>query len=115
MEELWGGYGHENLFEIWFDGGVPLDADDFRERVTAIKNKYQPQAAVFNGYPFFNTTAIRWIGNEDGYAPQETWSTGHEDGAGDPNDAIFCPAEVDSTLQQADQWFYIEVTSLLLN
>jgi alpha-L-fucosidase len=59
---------------------------------------------------------VRWIGNEDGAAPDPTWSTGScQMGnaghgplppGGDPNDPNWCPAEVDSTLQANDAWFF---------
>eukprot|EP00041_Stephanoeca_diplocostata_P027838 m.773755 g.773755 ORF g.773755 m.773755 type:complete len:185 (+) comp23254_c1_seq7:1702-2256(+) len=49
--------------------------------------------------------SVRWIGTESGTAPNPTWSTGFS-GAGDPNGAVFQPAECDTTLQNGDQWFY---------
>lgn len=41
--------------------------------------KYQPQAAIFNGCDTeetcVNANGVRWIGNELGEAPEENWST----------------------------------------
>lgn len=60
---------------------------------------------------------MRWIGNENGLAPDPTWSTGScEMGngghgplpqGGDPDAPDWCPAEVDSTLQANDAWFWL--------
>jgi len=36
--------------QIWFDGGLPSDSN-FTARILALYNKYQPNAAAFNGYP----------------------------------------------------------------
>jgi len=102
---------------VWFDGGLPTDPS-FQENIIALKEKYQPQAVAYNGFPAINDTAVRWIGSENGNAPDPTWSSGScdqgnaghgpEPEGGDPNSENWCPAEVDSTLQQGDNWFYIE-------
>ncbi|KAI5302455.1 hypothetical protein KEM56_000685 [Ascosphaera pollenicola] len=49
---------------------------------------------------------IRWIGTEEGHAPEETWSTGLENDGGDPGSEWFAPAECDTTLQKKDRWFF---------
>ena len=48
---------------------------------------------------------VRWCGNEAGAADYPNWSTGSSNG-GDADSLDWCPAEVDTTLQNADQWFY---------
>eukprot|EP00041_Stephanoeca_diplocostata_P027835 m.773850 g.773850 ORF g.773850 m.773850 type:complete len:551 (+) comp23254_c1_seq13:200-1852(+) len=114
--ELWGQtYGnHANggHAEIWFDGGFEGAMQPF---VTANLASLQPSAAVFNGCiqkgagnnasNCVSPNSVRWIGTESGTAPNPTWSTGFS-GAGDPNGAVFQPAECDTTLQNGDQWFY---------
>jgi hypothetical protein len=70
--ELW---SRSSLLEIWADGGIPRDPY-FHAGITALRDKYQSSAAIYNGFPTFNDTAVRWIGNEDGAAPDPTWSSG---------------------------------------
>lgn len=70
--ELW---SRSSLLEIWADGGIPRDPY-FHRGITALRDKYQSSAAIYNGFPTFNDTAVRWIGNEDGAAPDPTWSSG---------------------------------------
>ena len=120
LEELWSYPGAEHaLFEVWADGGLPTDPY-FQAGITALIAKHQPQAAIYNGWPVVNASAVRWIGTEAGSAPDPTWSSGScgmgnavcadcggGDG-GDPDAADFCPAEVDATLQSGDTWFYVE-------
>jgi alpha-L-fucosidase len=62
LTELCTKYGE--LFEIWFDGAGSEGRVYDWESIMAVKEKYQPQAMVFNmGKP-----TIRWVGNEDGLA-----------------------------------------------
>lgn len=107
VRELWGNYGE--LAEIWFDGEV-LPPDQGGLDVGPILAELQPNAMVFNtGYG-----TIRWVGNEDGVAPDPCWST--VDSAAlaggrhaDPNGPVWLPAEVDTTLlarNLPDAWMW---------
>ena len=109
VQELWSQYGA--LGEIWFDGGIPAE---WRDALSALLTRYQPQAAIFNGCVDVNgptencvrPTSVRWIGNEDGQAPDPNWSTGVGNDGGQDNSTLFCPAECDTTLQENDRWFW---------
>ncbi|KAK5788652.1 hypothetical protein VI817_009610 [Penicillium citrinum] len=97
LGELWKNYG--SLTEIWFDGGYSSSQQD---KIEALLEENQPQAVIFNGCD----TDVRWIGTEEGRAPEENWSTGVTNDGGDPQSAYFCPAECDTTLQTEDRWFF---------
>lgn len=56
-----------SFMQVWFDGGLPNDSV-FGQQITALLNKYQPNAAAFNGWPYI-ANDVRWIGTEDGAAP----------------------------------------------
>lgn len=103
LAELWSEYGE--MFEIWFDGGViprKLGGPD----VPHLLQKFQPNAVCFQG-PSGHAHNLRWVGNENGKAAMDCWSTvrtdstgfGDEDvadvGQGDPNGDHWLPAETD--------------------
>ena len=96
-----------NLTELWFDGGYSATQ---MGRIEKLLQTYQPQAVIFNGCDTNGTcvsaNSIRWIGNENGHAPEENWSTGVSNDGGHPSSPYFCPAECDTTLQQQDRWFW---------
>ncbi len=50
------------LVECWFDGSSATPVGD-------LLAKYQPHAMVFQG----PSATIRWVGNEDGFAPYPLW------------------------------------------
>jgi alpha-L-fucosidase len=104
VTELWTEYG--DLFEIWFDGGV-IPPEKGGPDLTPLLKKYQPRAICFQGprdYPH----DIRWVGNEDGLAPENCWATTNagearydgtvpdeKAGVGDPDGKYYWPAETD--------------------
>jgi alpha-L-fucosidase len=61
LTELFTRYGE--MVEIWFDGSTVTPVVDLIHR-------YQPNAMVFQG----PAATIRWVGNEDGYAPYPCWN-----------------------------------------
>eukprot|EP00730_Choanoeca_flexa_P013674 TRINITY_DN5578_c0_g1_i1.p1 TRINITY_DN5578_c0_g1~~TRINITY_DN5578_c0_g1_i1.p1 ORF type:complete len:595 (+),score=124.83 TRINITY_DN5578_c0_g1_i1:96-1880(+) len=99
VAELWQEYGQ--LGEIWFDGGYQASLKD---NITRLLNASQPDAVAFGGYGV-SANPVRWVGTEAGQAPYPNWCTGTANG-GDPASPEWVPAEVDTTLQNNDQWFY---------
>ncbi len=104
VEELWSRYG--DLFEIWFDGGVIPPEEGGPDLVPLLK-KYQPDAICFQG-PRAWPHNVRWVGNEDGLAPENCWAgtnagearydgmqADEQAGVGDPDGKYFWPAETD--------------------
>ena len=71
VTELWSEYG--DLFEIWFDGGV-IPVEKGGPNLVPILQKYQPNAICFQG-PKEYAHNVRWVGNEDGLAPENCWAT----------------------------------------
>jgi alpha-L-fucosidase len=101
LTEVWTRYGQ--LVEIWFDGSSSTPVGDLLSR-------YQPNAMVFQG----PQATIRWVGNEDGFAPYPCWNG--IDAAlarkgtataldSDPNGAAWLPSEVDVSIRRPD-WFW---------
>jgi alpha-L-fucosidase len=101
LTELFTRYG--DLVEIWFDGSTVTPVADLTHR-------YQPNAMVFQG----PAATIRWVGNEDGYAPYPCWNGIDAAVArlgtataldGDPNGPVWLPNEVDVSIRRPD-WFW---------
>lgn len=69
LTELLTGYGP--LVEVWFDGAGSEGRQYDWPRIMALVRKYQPDAMVFN----MGAPTIRWVGNEEGYAPYPCWNT----------------------------------------
>lgn len=109
LRELWSRYGE--LTELWFDGSL-LPPEDGGLDIGPLLAELQPQAVVFQS-PY---ATIRWVGNEDGVAPDPCWATvavmdqtGGQEGGGAADGATWCPAEVDTTLLVRDHlggWFW---------
>ncbi len=122
LTELWTQYG--DLFEIWFDGGA-LPPDQGGPDVLSLLLRCQPNAVCFQGPDTF-PSILRWVGNEQGKAPNPCWSTTNvsngnfvgtvqfaEVGTGDPDGCRWAPAETDMPNRKAgmaymDGWFWRE-------
>lgn len=104
VKELWTEYGE--LFEIWFDGGI-LPPEKGGPDLNPLLEKYQPNAICFQGPKHF-PHVLRWVGNENGLAPENCWATtnagdasydgsfdAEEAGVGDPDGIYYWPAETD--------------------
>ena len=98
--ELLSRYGE--IMEVWFDGSTVIRMDD-------IIQQYAPNSMVFQS-PW---ATIRWVGNEEGYAPYPAWSTVKKVDAvsgvstarhGDPDGDAWLPNECDTKIR--DTWFW---------
>ncbi|HSU67254.1 MAG TPA: alpha-L-fucosidase [Tepidisphaeraceae bacterium] len=101
LREVLSGYG--DLVEIWFDGSTVTPVADLLSR-------YQPNAMIFQG----PQATIRWVGNEDGFAPYPCWNGIAANDArsgtataldGDPDGSEWMPCEVDVSIRRPD-WFW---------
>ncbi len=122
LRELWGNYGE--LFEIWFDGGV-LSVEKGGSDIKSIYEALQPNAIKFQGSTISDINNLRWVGNEDGVAPIDCYSTVTLDsqfdgtvaddkiGAGSIDGNRWSPAECDMPNRRW-QWFYKKGQSRLV-
>lgn len=101
LTELLTRYGP--MTEIWFDGSSIVPVAD-------ILAAHAGNAMVFQG----PQATIRWVGNEDGFAPDPVWNAlDKSDGAtgiatalhGDPRGSAWMPLEVDVSIRRPD-WFW---------
>lgn len=101
LTEVLSRYGE--LVEIWFDGSTVTPVSD-------LLAKYQPHAMVFQG----RSATIRWVGNEDGFAPNPCWNgidrtearTGTATSLNsNPDGDVWMPNEVDVSIRRPD-WFW---------
>lgn len=110
LTELLSGYGE--MVEVWFDGATATPVGD-------LLKKFQPHAAVFQG----PRATIRWVGNEDGFAPYPCWNGIERSYAklgtgtaldGTPDGDEWLPNEVDVSIRRPD-WFWtpMNVTKVL--
>jgi alpha-L-fucosidase len=100
LTELLSRYG--DISEVWFDGSSVTDSGDILQR-------YAPHAIIFQS-PY---ASIRWVGNEDGVAPDPNWNAVPRDVArsgvatakdGTPDGDAWLPCEVDARIH--DTWFW---------
>ncbi len=71
VTEIWSQYG--DLFELWFDGGnIPVSEGG--PHTPDLVRKYQPNAVCFQG-PEGHPHNLRWVGNENGLASGDCFST----------------------------------------
>lgn len=100
--------------EVWFDGSCFINVNDLLE-------KYASDAVILQG-PMAN---LRWVGNEDGYAPYSNWYTlGSKDlktGVStaiqsDPFGDAYAPVEIDVPLlkNKGHKWFWAQNTDSLI-
>ncbi len=101
LTELTTRYG--DLVEIWFDGNIVVPVCD-------IVRRRAPHAAVFQG----PCASIRWVGNEDGFAPYPNWNSLPRAAAAtgeatakdsDPAGDAWLPCEVDVSMRRPN-WFW---------
>ncbi len=98
VTELWSEYGE--LFEIWFDGGI-IPKEKGGPDLEPILKKHQPNALCFGG-PKGYPNNLRWVGNEEGLAPENCWAPTDNDNtdnnmySGSFNGKYYCPAETDT-------------------
>ncbi|WP_371183315.1 alpha-L-fucosidase [Xanthomonas sacchari] len=101
LTELTTRYGA--LVEVWFDGATATPVAD-------ILQQHQPHAAVFQGA----AATIRWVGNEDGFAPYPCWNGVDRAVAAlgtataldsDPDGDRWLPNEVDVSIRRPE-WFW---------
>jgi alpha-L-fucosidase len=101
LTEVLSRYGE--LVEIWFDGSTATPVSD-------LLAKYQPHAMVFQG----PSATIRWVGNEDGFAPNPCWNgidradakTGTATSLNsNPDGDFWMPNEADVSIRRPD-WFW---------
>lgn len=126
LRELLTQYGE--LYEFWFDGANggrgyygtdslhtrKIAADYYPwEEITRMVYELQPNCVVHGG----DLANIRWVGNEEGYALEEHWSTVREPELydkdvkknvqwmrGHPDGTIWMPSEVDVSVRPG--WYY---------
>lgn len=101
LTELLTRYGP--LVEIWFDGGSVVPVGD-------LLAQHAKSAMVFQG----PQATIRWVGNEDGFAPDPVWNALAKADAdtgiatalhGDPRGDAWMPLEVDVSIRRPN-WFW---------
>jgi len=101
LTELLTRYGE--MVEVWFDGSLVTP-------VGGILQERAPHAMIFQG-PF---ATIRWVGNEDGFAPYPAWNAVSKSDAesgvstamhSDPNESVWLPMETDVSIRRPN-WFW---------
>lgn len=101
LKELLTGYGP--IIEIWFDGSIAVPVGDILKR-------YAPHAMKFQG----PEATLRWVGNEDGFAPYPTWNPISRADArtgvataiqGSRNGSVWLPVEADVSILRP-RWFW---------
>ncbi len=101
LTELLTRYGE--MVEIWFDGSLATPVGD-------ILKERAPHAMIFQG----PSATIRWVGNEDGFAPYPAWNAVSKSDAesgvstsmhSDPNESVWLPIEADVSIRRPD-WFW---------
>ena len=91
------------MVEVWFDGSSVVPTSD-------LVRKYAAHAAIFQG----PDATIRWVGNENGFAPYPLWDAESMADArsgtstsllGDPDGDAWIPVECDVSIRRPN-WFW---------
>jgi alpha-L-fucosidase len=91
------------MVEVWFDGSSVVPASD-------LVKKFAAHAAIFQG----PDATIRWVGNENGFAPYPLWNAESKADArsgtstsllGDPDGDAWVPVECDVSIRRPN-WFW---------
>lgn len=91
------------ITEVWFDGSIVIPVGD-------ILKHFAPHAMIFQG----PEATIRWVGNEEGFAPYPAWNpisrADAETGVstsiqGNPNGSVWLPIEADVSILRP-YWFW---------
>ncbi len=110
LTELLTRYGP--MTEVWFDGSSVVPVQD-------ILAAHAASAMIFQG----PQATIRWVGNEDGFAPDPVWNALDKgDGAtgiatalhGDPRGSGWMPLEVDVSIRRPEWFWHTDNESHLL-
>jgi alpha-L-fucosidase len=102
LTEVLSRYGE--MAEVWFDGNLIFDVGDILAR-------HAPNAVIFQG----PQASIRWVGNEDGVAPDPAWNAvrypkdtvkwgDYTAADGDPDGNRWLPNECDARMRAT--WFW---------
>ena len=101
LTEVLSRYGR--MVEVWFDGSLVVPVSD-------ILDTYAPDSVIFQG----PCATIRWVGNEDGFAPYPLWDAESVAEArsgvstaidSDPDGGAWVPVECDVSIRRP-YWFW---------
>ena len=105
ISELLSNYGQIDY--LWFDACGSGDHQYDRDRIVGVIRSLQPEILIFNMWD----PDTRWVGNEDGYAPEPNWSAVERIDYSmmhaelkNLGGAKYLPAECDMRLHRT--WFY---------
>ena len=101
LRELLTNYGE--ISEVWWDGAKGDNTPqtyDFNAW-SSLVHELQPNAVIFGGSP---NNDVRWVGNENGLAPDTLWSKVDAGGNPSPNGIRWLPNEADVSIRPG--WFY---------
>ncbi|WP_284645163.1 alpha-L-fucosidase [Paenibacillus silviterrae] len=101
LRELLTNYGE--ISEVWWDGAKGDNTPqtyDFKAWSDLV-HQLQPNAVIFGGSPYND---VRWVGNENGLAPDTMWSKVDASGTPSANGVRWLPSEADVSIRPG--WFY---------